>query len=50
KTDQSYKENSGAAEQMKHVAEELMKAAKAIATNPHAESPYMSMLLKKASP
>lgn len=47
KTDQSYKENSGAAEQMKHVAEELMKAAKAIATNPHAESPYMEHALEE---
>lgn len=41
KTQINKENNDRAAEVMKYVAEELMKAAKEVATNPYAESPYM---------
>ncbi|RKF60341.1 putative protein phosphatase 2C 26 [Erysiphe neolycopersici] len=41
------KNNDRAAEVMKYVAEELMKAAKVIATNPYAESPFMEHAIEE---
>ncbi|TQS38912.1 hypothetical protein Golomagni_00573 [Golovinomyces magnicellulatus] len=41
------KEHSGEAEHMRFVADELMKAAKAVATDPFAESPFMEQAIKE---